>query len=63
MQVDTGQFRALSEQVEGLSARVEELEAAVRFRQAYESEMAAMEVGTGHRQRGRHLRLLHGGAR
>jgi hypothetical protein len=72
MDVDTGQFRALTDQVAALSARVEELtavagtaraigERAERFRRAFAEESAWRGRPGEMARRRRHLRLVGGG--
>ena len=62
MEVDTGSFRALTEQVADLGRRVTDLEQAARFARAFERETATRELVTGQARRPRHLRVVDGGA-
>jgi len=73
MQVDTGEFRALRDQVDGLTARLGQLEqTAFIFKTAEDildltyhggyAQGQADILGRGRRRRPRHLRPIDGGA-
>ena len=67
MQVDTGEFAALRDQVDGLAAEVAELRQTAPLREEFISAVAARaydrgrESVLGRRARPRHLRAVDGG--